>query len=45
MAGEFLLTIGDSSQLEDIFQGDFLKGHGEPRIMRLWVPAVRNSLV
>jgi GTP-binding protein len=32
MAGQFLLTIGDSSQLEDLFRGDFLKGHGEPRI-------------
>jgi GTP-binding protein len=29
---EFLLTLADVSQFPDIFKGEFLKGHREPRI-------------
>lgn len=29
---EFLYTLADASQLEDLFHGDFLKGHRTPRI-------------
>jgi GTP-binding protein len=29
---EFIFTLGDSSQFSDLFQGQFLKGHSEPRI-------------
>jgi GTP-binding protein len=29
---EFLLTLADPSQMDDLFTGPFLKGHGEPRI-------------
>lgn len=32
MAGEFVTTLGDASQLKDMFNGKFLKGRGEPRV-------------
>lgn len=32
MAGEFLVTIGDRSNIKDVFQGPFLKGRNQPRI-------------
>lgn len=32
MAGEFVVTVGDGAQLKKLINGDFLKGHREPRI-------------
>ncbi len=32
MKPEYLLTLGDSSQIPDLFRGPFLKGFREPRI-------------
>jgi GTP-binding protein len=32
MAGVFVHTVGDASQLDDLLDGEFLKGHREPRI-------------
>ena len=32
MAGEFILTVGDSSQLDGLFNGKFMKGRAEQRI-------------
>lgn len=32
MAGEFIGTVGDVSNLEGLFQGRFLKGRREPRV-------------
>ncbi|MEO5968894.1 MAG: ribosome biogenesis GTP-binding protein YihA/YsxC [Bdellovibrionia bacterium] len=32
MRPEFLLTLADTSQIKGLFTGQFLKGHGEPRI-------------
>ncbi|MCM2324188.1 MAG: ribosome biogenesis GTP-binding protein YihA/YsxC [Oligoflexia bacterium] len=32
MAGEFLVTLGDLSQLAGVVKGRFVKGRGEPRI-------------
>lgn len=31
MAGEFLVTVGDHSNLEGLFSGDHMKGRAEPR--------------
>lgn len=30
---EFLLTLADPAQLPSLMKGDFLKGHGEPRLV------------
>ncbi len=32
MAGEFIVTVGDKSNLEGLFNGPFMKGRGEPRV-------------
>ncbi len=32
MTSKFLITVADPSQFSDLFNGDFLKGHREPRI-------------
>jgi GTP-binding protein len=32
MAAEFVHTLGDVSQMKDLFTGRFLKGRGEPRV-------------
>jgi GTP-binding protein len=32
MKPEYLLTLADSSQIDDLFRGPFLKGHRQPRI-------------
>lgn len=32
MAGEFVHTIGDQSQIPELFRGDSLKGRSEPRV-------------
>ncbi|MCM2280153.1 MAG: ribosome biogenesis GTP-binding protein YihA/YsxC [Oligoflexia bacterium] len=32
MAGEFLVTLGDLSQLDGLIKGRFIRGRGEPRI-------------
>ncbi len=32
MAGEFVVTLGDASQLPDFFDGALIKGRSEPRI-------------
>ncbi len=32
MASEFFLTVGDATQLQGLFNGNFLKGRREPRV-------------
>lgn len=32
MSAEFVATIGDISNIPDLFNGDYIKGHNEPRI-------------
>lgn len=32
MAGEFVITLGDASQIEKMVRGEFVHGHREPRL-------------